>query len=195
MWIDGKEQGAAPLTVHGLTPGPHDVLLMTPAGSMNRKVTVQEGTVSSLLLSIASIGGFPSGWLTVSSPVVAEIREGGTLLGTTNAPRLLIPAGEHHLEISNPAFGYRVERTIRIRARQSLTITLEVPHGKLHVNALPWAEVWIDGERMGDTPLGNISLPIGTHELLLRHPVFGDRRQQVAVGLDGPARIGVNLRK
>jgi hypothetical protein len=195
VWIDGKRQGVAPLTVNGLSPGIHDVLVTTPAGSMTRKVTVEEGTVSSLLMSITSVGGFASGWLTVSSPVVAEIREGGTLLGTTNTPRLLIPAGEHHLEISNPAFGFRAERTIQIKPRQSQTITLEVPQGILHVNAVPWAEVWIDGKRMGDTPIGNMTLPIGTHELLLRHPVFGERRQQVAVGLDGPARVGVDLRR
>ena len=196
VWIDGKEHGRSPLTVNELTPGLHNVLVTTPAGSMTRQVTVEQGTVSSpLLMSITSVGGFASGWLTVSSPVVAEIREGGTLLGSTNTPRFLIPAGEHHIEISNPAFGYRVARTIQIRPGQTQTITLEVPQGILHVNALPWAEVWIDGQRMGETPIGNISLPIGTHELVLRNPAFGERRQQVAVGLDGPTRVGVSFRK
>jgi hypothetical protein len=193
--IDGKEHGVAPLTVNGLTRGTHEVLVTTSAGSMSRQVTVEEGTVSSVFMAINNVGGFPSGWLTITSPVVAEIREGGTLLGTTNTPRLLIPAGEHHLEISNPAFGYRVERTVRIRARQSQTITLEVPKGTLHVNASPWAEVWINGTRVGDTPIGNISLPIGHHDVRLRHPRLGERRQQVAVGLDGPTRIGVDLRR
>ena len=38
------------------------------------------------------------------------------------------------------------------------------------------AEVWIDGKPFGETPLGNLEVPIGTHELLLRHPDVGEHR-------------------
>lgn len=195
IWIDGQLRGAAPITVSGLTPGPHDVLVKGAQGSMNRRVTVEKGTVAALILSMTSTGGYASGWLTVTSPVSAEIRERGVLLGTTDTPRILIPAGEHRLEISNPAFGYRVERTVRITAGRSQALALEAPRGTVHVNAMPWAEVWIDGRRVGDTPIGNISLPIGHHELVLRHPELGEQRQTIAVGMAGPVRVGVDLRK
>jgi serine/threonine-protein kinase len=67
--------------------------------------------------------------------------------------------------------------------------------GTLSVNAQPWAEVWVDGQRIGETPIGNLSLPIGHHELVVRHPQLGERRQTVAVGANGPSRIGIDLRR
>ena len=30
------------------------------------------------------------------------------------------------------------------------------PKGTVHLNATPWAEVWVDGEKVGDTPMGNL---------------------------------------
>ena len=44
------------------------------------------------------------------------------------------------------------------------------------LNALPWAEVWIDGESIGETPIGKVSVPIGWHEIVFRHPELGEKR-------------------
>ena len=49
------------------------------------------------------------------------------------------------------------------------------------VNALPWAEVSIDGERVGETPIGSVQVPIGTHEVVFRHPDLGERRTTATV--------------
>ena len=65
----------------------------------------------------------------------------------------------------------------------------------VNVNAVPWAEVWMDGQRLGETPLGNVQVPIGTRELIFRHPEFGERRATVFVTLKEPARISMYLRK
>ena len=47
----------------------------------------------------------------------------------------------------------------------------------VNLNALPWAEVWIDGRRIGETPLANIKIPLGDHEAVFRHPQLSERRQ------------------
>ena len=39
---------------------------------------------------------------------------------------------------------------------------------------------------IGETPIGNYSLPIGSHEVVLRHPELGERRQTVMVGVGAP---------
>jgi hypothetical protein len=72
---------------------------------------------------------------------------------------------------------------------------VDIPKGSLALNAAPWAEVWLDGDKVGDTPMGNISLPIGTHEVLFRHPDLGEQRHTVTVTLNGPARLSVDMRK
>jgi hypothetical protein len=43
--------------------------------------------------------------------------------------------------------------------------------GYLHVLATPWAEVWVDGQRVDVTPFARgIPLPVGTHYITLVHP-------------------------
>ena len=75
------------------------------------------------------------------------------------------------------------------------TFKVEWPKGTVAVNAVPWAEVWIDGDRIGETPIGNLSLPIGPHEIVFRHPELGELHHAVTVTLNTPARVSVDLRK
>ena len=69
----------------------------------------------------------------------------------------------------------------RRQARRSIC-----PNGTLSINAQPWAEVWVDGERVGETPIGNLSRRIGTHEVLFRHPDLGERRETVRSPSESP---------
>jgi hypothetical protein len=64
----------------------------------------------------------------------------------------------------------------------------------LSVNALPWAEVSIDGRAYGTTPLRKLKLRPGTHRIQVRCPPLG-RAQELAVELprQGDARIVVDL--
>ena len=59
---------------------------------------------------------------------------------------------------------------------------------------MPWAEVSIDGERAGETPIGNAMLPLGNHQIELRHPQLGTKRLTLSVSLNGPNRVAVNMR-
>jgi hypothetical protein len=71
---------------------------------------------------------------------------------------------------------------------------LEWPRGTMAINAIPWAEVLVDGNRVGETPIGSITVPLGTHEVLFRHPELGERRMSVTVTAREPLKIGVDLR-
>jgi len=53
--------------------------------------------------------------------------------------------------------------------------------------------VFVDGRSFGVTPLGSISLPTGSHEVVWRHPQFGEKRRTVVVGAQTPARATVDL--
>jgi hypothetical protein len=63
----------------------------------------------------------------------------------------------------------------------------------LSLNALPWAEVFVDGERIGETPIGNLVRPIGRHEVIFRHPQLGERHESVVVAAGRTTRLGVDL--
>jgi len=65
----------------------------------------------------------------------------------------------------------------------------------VNLNAVPWAEVWIDNKRIGETPIGNVPLPIGPHEVVFRHPQFGEKRQAIEVTASAPVRVSIDMRK
>ena len=196
VWIDGEPQGVAPVTVSNLKAGDHIVTVRAATGdAINRTVTVQEASVASLIISMNARGAFASGWLAVSSGVPLQIWENGALIGTTETQRILLPAGEHELELVNAELGYRLTRRVQILAGQTAAVGLKPPLGAISINALPWAEVWIDGQRTGETPIGNFSTPIGRHELLFRHPELGEQRRTVTVAMTSPLRISVDMRK
>ncbi len=192
--IDGEARGVTPLTVSDLKAGEHTVVVQGTGEPVSRTVTVQEGAVASLVIAMNSASAFASGWLAISG-VPVQIMENGTLLGSSETQRILLPAGSHQLELTNAALGYRVTRTAEVVAGQTLSITLKAPQGTLSINAVPWAEVWVDGKPAGETPIGNLSLTIGNHELLFRHPELGEQRKTVTVGALAPVRVGVDLRK
>ena len=41
------------------------------------------------------------------------------------------------------------------RAGKTTNARVQVPDGMLNINAQPWAEVWVGGERIGETPIAN----------------------------------------
>jgi hypothetical protein len=72
---------------------------------------------------------------------------------------------------------------------------IALPNGSLSVNASPWASVSVDGGEIGTTPLANVSLPIGMHEIVWRHPQLGERRRTIAITARTPTRIGMDFRQ
>jgi serine/threonine protein kinase len=194
--VDGTERGVAPVTITDLLPGDHEVVLLTPAASARHVVNVQAGGTASLVTAVASAAtaGPVSGWLAVRSPFSLEIREEGRLIGTSDADRLMLAAGRHELQLASETMGYRVSRAVTVTAGKVETIKIEMPSGVVNLNATPWAEVFVDGQRVGETPIGNLSVPIGPHEIVFRHPQFGEKRHAVTVTLNGPTRVSVDMK-
>ena len=133
--------------------------------------------------------------MSVKLPFAVEIHENGQMLGTTEADRLMLAAGRHELELVNPTLNYRVTRVVTVTAGKQMTISPEVPQGAVNLNAAPWAEVFVDGQRVGETPIGNLAVPVGPHEIVFRHPQFGEKRHAVSVTAGVPVRISVEMRK
>jgi hypothetical protein len=156
---------------------------------------VKAGETLSLVISSIAPAAASPGWLAVSAPVVMQLRENGQLIGTTEAEKLMLAAGDHDIEIVNDALGFKVSRRITVAPGKVASTAVELPHGVLSINALPWAEVWLDGERIGETPIANLNTRLGQHDVVFRHPQLGEKRETVLVTLRQPARLGVDLRR
>ena len=146
--------------------------------------------------ALAGIGGPASaagaagrfGGLTVTSRIDLQVFEGGKALGSTAAP-LALAEGTHSLELVNETLGFRHTQSVSVRGGRMLTLNIDVPKGRLSINAIPWADVDINGLASGQTPLANVLLPIGTHQITFRHPELGTRTQTVVVKVDGSSKV------
>ena len=79
-------------------------------------------------------------------------------------------------------------------AAGDVSVPVRLPSASISINAKPWAEAWVDGERVGDTPIGTLMRTIGRHEVVLRHPELGERRVPVLVTMGQPARVSVDFK-
>jgi hypothetical protein len=195
--VDGLLRGVSPLTVEELAPGAHTVELANNLGSVTHEVAVHPGVTASLVVAMTTTPqNVPvSGWISVKAPVDVQVFENQRLLGTSQSDRIMVSAGRHNLEIVSETLGYRVASVVNVSPGQTTPVRLVWPQGSIALNALPWADVWIDGQRVGETPIGNLAVPIGPHEVVFRHPELGERVVGTTVTLRGPARLSVDLRK
>jgi len=194
--VDGVARGTSPVMVTDLTPGEHAVALESDRGSVKQIVLVEAGVTGSLMVPLSTPEGAPvSGWIAVTAPTDVQIFENHHLIGTSQSDRLMVSSGRHDIEIVNETLGYRTARTVQVAPGKVTPIRIDYPKGTIALNAVPWAEVWVDGDKVGETPIGNLSLVIGPHEIVFRHPDLGEQRHAATVTLNSPARLSVDLRK
>ena len=194
--VDGRSVGRSPVSVAELAPGPHTVILTGQSGSVTERVLIEPGRTASLLVPMGDrpAPGTAAGWIAVTAPADVQVFEGDRFLGTNRIDRIMMPVGRHDLDIVNEALGYRERRTIQVAAGQVAGVRANWPSGTLAINAVPWAEVFVDGMPVGETPIGSIQVAIGAHEVVFRHPQLGERRAMVTVTTGSPAKVGVDLR-
>ncbi len=137
-----------------------------------------------------SVPAVSDGKLVVQSPIELQLFAGDVSLGSSTGP-VALAAGSHTVDLVNDELGFRSQQTAEVTAARTVTLTVAIPNGRLDVNAVPWADVWINGAAVGQTPLANLALPIGRHEVVFRHPQLGERRETVIVRTDGVARVSV----
>ena len=194
--VDGVARGKSPLTIPNLAAGEHTVAVESDRGSVKQSVTIEAGATASLVVPLTPVENAPvSGWISVSAPVSVQLFENKQLIGTSQSDRVMVSAGRHEIEIVSEPLGYRVVRTVQVPPGRVASIKLEFPKGTIALNAVPWAEVWIDGVKAGDTPIGNLAVTIGPHEIVFRHPELGEQKHAITVSLTQPARLSVDLRK
>jgi hypothetical protein len=136
-----------------------------------------------------------SGGVRINAPVELKILQGERVLGSSADGPVIATAGTHTLELINTALGINLRRPVTFRAGQITNENVTIPPGRVSINAQPWAEVFIDSRLVGETPLANLSVPVGEHEVLFRHPELGERRQRITVRADAPSRVSASFER
>jgi hypothetical protein len=195
VMVDDRLRGVSPLVIDDLAEGEHTITVRSDAGSARRTVAVSAAVAKEVVFSLPRSTAPTAGWLTVASPFPVDIIEGDEVIGTSGTAKITLLSGRHELVLRNDSLGYAAPQTIDVVAGRTASVEVKPPTGLLNVNATPWADVLIDGRPAGQTPLGNIELPIGPHQITFRHPELGERTRRVVVAAQGVSRVAENLTK
>lgn len=193
--IDGQPRGTAPIVIDGLTPTEHTVRVTAANGSVQRTVGVAPGVLTELVFSLPRAAAPAAGWITVASPFPVDVVEKGEVVGTSGAAKIMVAAGRHELVLRNNELGFESGRVLSVAPGQIAAVDIVAPTGRLNVNARPWADVSIDGEPVGQTPMANLELAVGTHEVVFRHPQLGSRTERVVVSARAVNRVAVDFNR
>jgi hypothetical protein len=191
--VDGQQRGTSPLIVADLTPAEHKITVTSDTGSAERTVTVAAGGTASVMFSLPRVSGPVGGWLSISTPFEVEVSERGEVIGSSGTSRIMLAAGRHDITMVNRSLGYQDARQVDVAAGRTTAVRVDPPKVSISVNARPWAEVTLDGESVGQTPLANLPVTVGSHEIVFRHPQFADRRQTIVVTTNGANRFAADL--
>jgi hypothetical protein len=193
--VDGEPRGVSPVTVTDLSVGRHLVRVTNTSGSAERTMTVEGGGSTAVVFSLPRLSAPLGGWLTVAAPFDLQVVERDEVVGTNGTEKIMLASGRHDIELVNRSLEYRESRRIEVVPGKVTILQIDAPSGALSANARPWADVSIDGNDVGQTPIANLAVPIGTHQVIFRHPQFGERRQTIVVTIKGPNRIAVDFSK
>jgi hypothetical protein len=217
--IDGERRGTAPLSLT-LATGAHTLTVRRDGDE--RTVSLQIAANSALTEHIelmtkenerpAALAAPPAartesalprdtstaptgGWIALTAPFEVQVQERNEVVGTSATAKFMLASGRHDVVLSNDALGYRETRRLDVVPGKTTMVRIEVPKTTLSLNALPWAEVTLDGASLGQTPIANTAVTIGRHIVVYRHPDFGERSQTITATRQGPNRFAVELRK
>ena len=104
------------------------------------------------------------------------------MLRADDHQQIMLPAGAHELRLGNRALGYDVVRQVDVKPGDVTNLQLTPDPSTLTVTAAEAAEVWLDGTRLGETPLNAAAVPLGVHEIVVKRAAGGERRFTVTIG-------------
>jgi len=185
--LDGKAVGATPLTLEKVTPGKHIVTLTGANGTLKRPIRVDAGQTINIDVPVFS------GFLEVSAPFVVEVSENGKVIGTSEN-QIIVGPGHHALHLQNKDLNYTEAKAIDVEPGETAKLPLD-PRGSANFNAAPWAEVFIDGVKAGDTPLANVPIRLGDREVVFKNPQFPERKINTTIKAGTPATLTVDFNK
>lgn len=166
VFIDGEKVGTTPFKSDKLSSGEHTVELVMPMyASVTKTCVVRDGNEG--VIDIKMQPNFANVKLTAGDGVHILVDKEDKGVGSWNG-RLM--QGEHLIE----ARLYRHRSTyknITVTAGKAEDIILEKPipiYGQLNITSMPGdADIFIDNEKVGTTPMIMSKILIGSHELRL----------------------------
>jgi hypothetical protein len=190
------------MAVQTVAPGENAVITNRPSATAPLRLTtapdlqwVRVTSAAAPGMQGAAAAATAPGIIRIASPIKLRVLEGSRQLGTVPGADLRLAAGRHDIELVNVALGYSLKQSLEVEAGQTVVIHVAPPQGRLTLYAVPPADVSVDGQPVGRTPLGPLPIELGEHTVTFRHATGARDRQRVTVKAGETVRVIGNLRR
>jgi hypothetical protein len=117
--------------------------------------------------------------LAIDSAEAADVLVDGKRVGAAPV-KLKVSPGSHTVQLASASFGRAPLTKLNARAGESTAYREPFVLGRLNVSVKPWADVYLDGAKIGQTPLAGRPAAAGSHQLRLVAP-SGEKTLEVLV--------------
>ncbi len=124
------------------------------------------------------------------APFEVAATEGGRALRIDERNQIMLAPGAHDLQLANRSLSFATVQHVDVTPGAVTTVRITPPTSTLTVTAGEPSEVWLDGSRIGVTPVNAVAAPLGAHEIVVKRP-SGDRRFSVTIGT-GPFTLNAD---
>lgn len=181
--IDGRVRGRTPVTLDGLSAGRHTLLVRSETGTVSTTASVVGGETVTVDVPIFA------GWVQVHAPVDLAVSVNGTRVGSSLDGQMLLAPGTYRIGVSSQALGFSDTLSATVEPGKVRNLTVTLPSVPLAVTGEDGAEVLVDGVSRGTLPDANITIPLGTHEVVLLRPDGSERRRTLTVRVGTPVSL------
>lgn len=176
LWPRSRQDAPASATV---TAAPTPSAAATPEAPASIEVPPPSATPA-----IATVPNLPApasttpqpavapAYLSVGSDVGCRVSVGSKLLGETPLASAPVAAGPHEVRCEATSLGLSTKTHISPVPGESVSVNFRFL-ATLNVNAVPWADVYLDGKLIGQTPLVKTDMIPGSHVVRLVNDSLG----------------------
>jgi len=136
------------------------------------------------------------GWLRISAIPWANIYIDNKYIDKTPIGKVIKVSGGNHIVIFKHPTRGEVIKKINITKDETLKVYAKLEYGFLRIIVIPWGYVYIDGEKVAETPIAKpIPTKPGKHNLLIVNPGYREWREEINISRGETLEKHITLRK
>jgi formylglycine-generating enzyme required for sulfatase activity len=191
--VDGAQAGVTPAALE-IMSGEHDIeVRLAGYNAWTSKVLVAADQPQQLPdVTLTQADGRVE---VATNPSEASVSVDGEFRGRTPLAIRLSPGRTHRVALSKPGYEAATrELSVAADSGRKLQIDLTPQYGEIEVTSTPPAEVFVDGERRGSTPV-TLALTSISHAIEVRQAGFAVERSDLTPRPGFPQKLAVTLTK
>jgi len=193
VYIDDEYKGKTPVSFE-FDPGYHKITLKKPKYEpVEKGFRVSDMTMKPMPLFQLKKAEVLYPINICSTPAGAKIYLWNQYTGTT-PKELKLPKGRYLIRIFKEGYQETPGELVLPGKKEYTTVLKPAEsYGIISVNAQPFADVYLDGQKKGETPIELQKVPAGQHVILLTRTGYKDIRRKVMLEKNRNIKIGVSV--